>query len=293
MRLEDRRTGRDHFTPASTPCCYLAAIGNHDGGRTPRRRDCSHVARHPSAGVGEVVPGDTSRRRDRPRRRARRAGGAARPERRRQDDDAADAARHHHPRPGVGRAARSPAPAGAQQGDGARRVRGGISPAAVAHEGARGARAVRRPLRPDDDRDARIAEGLDAVRHRPPRRREGRRAVVRTAHAGRHREVGAAPARRCWCSTSRPRRSIPMSRCACRTGLRAISEDAGHRAARHEPRHGRGRAHVRPRGVRREGSRRRRRARSRRSPPSTATSHSRRCSSISPPSTRAQRRSTQ
>ena len=85
------------------------------------------AARHPSGGVGEVVPGDSSRRRDRPRSRARGAGRAARPERSRQDHHAADAARRHHPGQGEHRAARSPA----CPGRAARRCNGSGSPRAI------------------------------------------------------------------------------------------------------------------------------------------------------------------
>ena len=61
----------------------------------------------------------------------------------------------------------------------------GLPPAALAHEGARGAEALRRPLRHRRHRHTASSDGLERFGIAAPRRGEGRGAVVRAAHARR------------------------------------------------------------------------------------------------------------
>ena len=156
----------------------------------------------------------------------------------------------------------------------------GLPPAHRADARARVPAPVRAALRhrrpePADRR------GPRAVPHRRPRGRDGYRAVVGTAHAHRDRARRRCTGRACSCSTSRPRRSTPMSRNGCAPACSSCATRR-HRVVDDEPRHERRRAGVRAGGVPVARAHRRRRHRPRRSRRLRARRPRRACSSISP-----------
>ena len=155
----------------------------------------------------QAVQGCRSRARHRHHRRARRAGRPARTQRCRQDDDAADAARRDHAGPRRRSRSADTPPASSQPGDGA----SSASPPATSRcpigsrcSEALGVFAGWYGVR---DHQAAVAPGARTVRDHPPRRPAVLGAVLRSAHARRHRQ--GDPARP---GAARPRRADRLAR---------------------------------------------------------------------------------
>ena len=228
--------------------CHTDRGPGRGGGEMPRHAADVAAAdwRGRGAGPGGARPREALRRRARRQRRrrhrrARRAGRVPRAQRRRQDHHAADAAGRDHARRGHDRDLRSPPAPGSLQGHGARRLRRRLPAAARAAPGAarRSASSPASTACATSERGRR--RGPRTLRHPAPRRPAVQRAVVGPAHRS-----SASPRP----ILHRPRLLVldePTASLDPDVAQRVRDRAARrvrrgrHRAARHQPRHARGR----------------------------------------------------
>src|SRR2546430_5720467 len=227
----------------------------------PHWQDAGHVSRRRTARLrpGQDLPPGARGRRGRPDGPAGGAGRAARAQRRRQDHHAADVPRGGQPGRRHRRDPRPPAAARAQRGDGRVRLRRRLPATARPDAGHRVSADVRPAGRPAAAGSGR-AGGPGALRGAPSLPSHGYGDVQRPEDARRHRQGGPAPA-----GPARARRAdrVAGSRRGA-AGPHRVARDQrrlGHRAAGHQPQHGRGGAAVRAGGVPVLGPGRRRRHR--------------------------------